>query len=59
MNEAKRFINLGYLGFKNFINKDLCKKLNHDISKIRRINKNTFLSKKHYLIKQKKIQKIS
>ena len=54
MNEAKKFINLGYLGFRNFLNKDLCKKLNHDISKIRRISKNTFLSRKDYSIKQKK-----
>ena len=54
MDEAKKFINLGYLDFKDFLNKDLCKKLNHDISKIRGINKNTFLSKKDHLIKQKK-----
>ena len=54
MNEAKKFINSGYLDFKNLLNKDLCKKLNHDISKIRGINKNTFLSRRDYLIKQKK-----
>jgi hypothetical protein len=57
MDQDKKFINLGYSDFKNLISKNSCEKLNSDISKIRLINKNIFLSKKAYFAKKKKNKK--
>tara|TARA_X000001036_G_scaffold426874_1_gene454789 strand:- start:470 stop:637 length:168 start_codon:yes stop_codon:yes gene_type:complete len=54
MDQDKKFINLGYSDFRNLISKNSCEKLNSDISKIRLINKNIFLSKKAYFAKKKK-----
>lgn len=50
---SKKFINDGYLSLKGIFDRHLCQKLNRDIKKIRKINRNTFLSKKEYLFKQK------
>ena len=58
MDQDKKFINLGYLDFKNLISKNSCEKLNSDISKIKLISKNIFLSKKDYF-KEKLYSKIS
>tara|TARA_B100002003_G_C14023503_1_gene493534 strand:- start:134 stop:1030 length:897 start_codon:yes stop_codon:yes gene_type:complete len=54
MDEAKQFINSGYLFYRNLVNKDLCKKLHNAIAKNRRVSKNIFLSRKDYFSKQKK-----
>lgn len=58
MDHDKNFINLGYSFFRNLISKNSCEKLNRDISKIKLINKNIFLSKKDYF-KEKLNSKIS
>ncbi len=54
MKESEKFINLGYLDFKGMFDKNLCKKLNTSILKVRKINKNIFVKKKDYSIKKTK-----
>ena len=54
MKESEKFINLGYLNFEGMFDKDLCKKLNKNILKVRKINKNIFVRKKDYSIKKTK-----
>lgn len=54
MKDSEKFINLGYLNFKSMFNKNLCKKLNKDIMKVRKIDKNIFITQKEYLTKKNK-----
>ena len=55
--DIENFTKLGFLKLKNSFNKNLCQKLNNDISKIRIINKNIFLSEKGYLNQKRRKKK--
>ena len=49
----KKFINDGYLEFKNLLSKSDCKKINHRILKLRKINKEIFFKDKKEYLKNK------